>query len=424
MTSHSSEQVVEHLFRSEYGKLVALLTHMFGAAHIQLAEDVVQDTLISAMSHWSNAGTPENPTGWLVQVAKRKAINALKRANKVQTPDATENAEIANTQEAETVYLESEIEDSQLRMIFTCCHPSLNVSSQIALTLKTLCGFGVGEVAKALLTSESTINKRLYRAKTTIRDSNLPFNIPQGEALNSRLEAVCITLYLLFNEGYNSTSSETHIRKDLCLEAMRLTKLLVDRFKEHKMLPALLSLMCFHAARFGARIDHKGGIILFEDQDRTSWNRDLMNEGMQYLLQSKGASSLSAYHIEAAIAAEHCLAPSFEETNWASIYENYQLLEKLKPNPVIRLNLAIIESRLKGIETSLKLLSELEVHPSLKNYHLLPATQGMFELELGSYTEALGYLQKALKLKPSARETEVLMTKIVECEKWLSAHKE
>lgn len=412
---------MEHLFRMEYGKLVALLTHMFGASHIQLAEDVVQDTLIAALSDWSTSGIPKNPTGWLVQVAKRKAINVLKRDNKVQNPDTSENAEIADEQEYETIYLESEIEDSQLRMIFTCCHPSLSVPSQIALTLKTLCGFGVGEVASALLTSESTINKRLYRAKTTIRDSNLPFNIPQGDALNSRLETVCIALYLLFNEGYNSTNSETHIRKDLCLEAMRLTKLLVDRFQKHKMLPALLSLMCFHAARFGARIDHKGGIVLFEDQDRTLWNTKLISEGMQYLVLSKGAPTLSAYHIEAAIAAEHCLAPSFQETNWLSIHENYLLLEKLKPNPVIRLNLAIIESQLNGMEASLKLLKELELHPSLKNYHLLPATLGIFELELGNYQAAIHHLQKALNLQPSAREAEVLMQKLEECQNRLSA---
>jgi RNA polymerase sigma-70 factor (ECF subfamily) len=207
-----SEQLVEHLFRSEYGKLVAILTRFFGPSYIQLAEDMVQETLISALNNWSTGEIPSNPTGWLIQVAKRKALNAIKR-NKMMLKHHDPNVFCADSYDMNPFFLDDEIADSQLRMIFTCCHSSLDVKSQIALTLKTLCGFGVREVAKALLTNESAINKRLYRAKEKIRNSGSPFSLPQGGELNEKLETVGLTLYLLFNEGYNSTAGESVIRK-------------------------------------------------------------------------------------------------------------------------------------------------------------------------------------------------------------------
>jgi RNA polymerase sigma-70 factor (ECF subfamily) len=409
----NNAQLVEHLFRTEYGKLVAILTGIFGTSHIQMAEDVVQETLISALEHWSSEGTPDNPTGWLVQVAKRKALNVLKREKMMQTHQS------ASIQEEkaipDTVFLADEITDSQLRMIFTCCHASLSVESQIALTLKTLCGFGVEEVARALLTSSSTINKRLFRAKTTIRDSNLPFDIPQGRELTARLDAVSITLYLFFNEGYNSTSSNALIRKELCLEAIRLTKLLVDHFSEHKKLSALLALMCLHTARFETRIDDRGTLILFEDQDRSLWNRALINIGMQYLQNASHAPSLSTYHIEARIAAEHCLAPSFESTDWQSIYNQYSLLKQVKPNPIIDLNLAIIQSEIEGLEASLVMLDKLDKSDRLDNYYLLPATQGIFQMKCNRYTIAIEYLEKALTFKPALPARQYIEAQIAIC---------
>jgi len=417
----NNDQIVEHLFRTEYGKLVAILTRLFGSAHIQLAEDVVQDTLISALEYWSINGTPSNPTGWLVQVAKRKAFNVLKR-NKIMQTHQVEIFSGDSDNVSDTIFLEDEIKDSQLRMIFTCCYPSLTVKSQIALTLKTLCGFGVSEVASALLTTTSTINKKLYRAKTTIRDSEAPFDIPQGKELGARLEAVSLTLYLFFNEGYNSSSNNSLIRKELCLEAIRLTKLVVDHFAENQKLCALLALMCFHTARFDARIDDHGAIVLFEDQNRALWNQEIIHIGMQYLQKSTEAPSLSTYHIEARIAAEHCLSKSFELTDWQHIYDQYALLEKLKPNPVIKLNLAIIQSKLQGLESSLKMLDELTSSKALKDYHLLPATQGVFHMKLNNYSEAIEYLEKALQLKPSLTESTFIQVKISECKENLQNH--
>ena len=412
-----NNQIVEHLFRKEYGKLVAILTRLFGTSHIQLAEDIVQETLISALDHWSIDGVPSNPTGWLVQVAKNKALNELKRNQMIQKHHQSGFLNKNSNQEIDAIFLPEEIGDSQLRMIFTCCHPSLNLESKIALTLKTLCGFGVREVANALLTTESTINKRLYRAKSSIRKSNLPFDIPQGAALQNRLETVGLTLYLLFNEGYNSSVGNSMIRKELCLEAIRLTKLLVDHFEDNKKLCALLSLMCFHTARFDARIDDHGTIILFEEQNRNLWNKELISIGMQYFKKSIHDESLSAYHIEASIAAEHCLAESFETTNWQSIYDKYTLLEKIKPNPIIKLNLAIIYSELKGVDASLKLLEELTKNKTLEKYHLLPATQGIFHMKMGHYKKAIIFFQKAQKLKPSLVENKFIEEKIIACKK-------
>lgn len=414
----ATNPIVEHLFRTEYGKLVSGLTRYFGTGNIQLAEDIVQETLIAASEHWSLEKLPDNPQGWLVQVAKRKALNELKRNKMRQQHHSKDYFQEDAITEIGQVFIAGEIADNQLRMIFTCCHPSLSTESQIALTLKTLCGFGVKEVASALLSTDSTINKRLYRAKATIRESGLSFEIPQGEELADRLETVTLTLYLLFNEGYNSTSGDTAIQQELCLEAIRLTTLLSKQFQQHKKLQALLALMYFHAARFDARIDDKGTIILFEDQDRSRWDKQLINEGMQFLKNSID-TSLSSYHIEAGIAAEHCMAKNFEETDWKSIYSQYQLLQKVKPNPIIKLNLAIIQSKLQGVEVSLQELEELAANKSLSNYHLLPATQGIFNMKLGNYLEAISLLQKAMSMKPSPSDQRILQQKIEDCEKKL-----
>lgn len=419
MASQRNNQAIDHLFRTEYGKLLATLTRVFGPSYIQMAEDMVQETLISALDHWSVEGVPENPAAWLFQVARRKVLNEIKR-NKMQAEHYQKQAYLFEKEEdIGQVFMEDEIHDSQLRMIFTCCHPSINRESQIALTLKTLCGFGIREVANALLSNETTINKRLYRAKKTIRESQLPFAIPQGKELENRLETVSLTLYLLFNEGYNSSLGNSTIKKELCLEAMRLCKLMIHQFPEHKRLYALLSLMCFHAARFDARIDHNGALILFEDQDRSSWNRELINHGILYLGKSSQGSELSAYHIEANIAAEHCMASSFDTTNWPNLYKLYQLLEKLKPNPIISLNLAIIQSQTDGVEASLESIKQLRSNTILAEYHLLPATQAVLEMKLGRFADALKHLYEAQSLNPPFADSGILKSKVLECQESL-----
>ena len=417
-TSGQLNELVEHLFRQEAGKLVAILTKVFGIHNLQLAEDVVQDTLISALNHWSTTEVPKNPAAWITRVAKNKAINELKRQGNFKKQQDKIANHLQNQNEwIEKVFLDSEIKDSQLRMIFASCHPLLSTESQIALTLKTLGGFGVKEIANALFTNTATINKRLYRAKNKLREQNVDFEIPSGSDLFNRLDSVCLTLYLMFNEGYNPSNSNSVIRKELCLEALRLVILLTDEFEGSPKASALAALMCFHIARFEARIDDKGAIILFQDQNRDLWDVRFISRGIQFLNQSKDTDHLSEYHVEARIAAEHCMSPSFEETNWLDIYKQYEVLYEMKKNPVILLNLAIIKSQIFGFETSIEALVPLIEIEKLSRYYLLYACIGIFSMKLNRHAEAIKYLAEALSLTEAEHEKSFIQSRIEECEK-------
>ena len=406
--------LVDHLFRHEAARLLAILTRIFGPAHLELAEDIVQDTLAAALDNWV-ARIPDNPAAWLTQVAKRKALNELKRQRTIQKHQTLVGETYGTTvARIEEIFLDREIQDSQLRMIFTCCHPALSLDSQIALTLKILCGFSAREITQALLTREDTIQKRLYRAKEKIRAGEIAFTIPAGDELKERLEAVCLVLYLLFNEGYNSSHPQLLIRKDLCAEAMRLTLLLCRHFTDRTELYALLSLMCFHTARFDARLDRHGAIVIFEEQDRTLWNRALITQGLHYLRKSTG-DELTEYHLEAGIAAEHCLAASFAETDWKTIYHHYELLYGLKKNPIIKLNMAIVYSQLTSAEQAIQRLEELLADRELDNYYLLPATLGVLYQKTEKYEAAQRYFTQAKALTNSIQEIEFFDKKIMEC---------
>lgn len=398
--------------------MVAILTRLFGIHNLELAEDIFQDTLHQALKDWSLGPIPDNPSGWLMVVAKRKAINAVRRERLhrsfARDMDALLKSEWTTAYTMDQVFLEDEIKDSQLRMIFTCCHPALPMEGQLALTLKTLCGFNIAEIAGAMLTSESNINKRLYRVKEKIRNEEIPFTVPAGHQLLPRLDAVLLVIYLLFNEGYNSSGDYAVIRQDLCLEAMRLAMLLTEKPVTNSYHPvyALLALLCFHSARLDARIDTNNSLIVLEEQDRSRWNRGLISEGLQFLAQSTGGDQVTAYHLEAAIAAEHCLAPEFESTNWARIHDYYLALEKLKPTSVIRLNLAIATGKKDGPRAALRLLHILERNHVLDNYYLLDASLGEFYQLLGQKEEALLYFRRARELTRSTAIREVLDKKI------------
>lgn len=412
----STSRLVAHLFRTEAGKLVATLTRVFGTINIDLAEDIVQETLITALHHWGNDNIPDNPAAWLTQVAKRKTLNELKRIRSMKNHFGHQSGIPGDADQIDGIFLDEEIKDSQLRMIFTCCHPQLPVSSQVALTLKTLCGFGISEISKALLTGESTVNKRLYRAKQKIRKLGISFEVPSGKHLTERLDAVCLALYLLFNEGYNSSFRPTVISRDLCLEAIRLAQILVQHFPDQPKLFALLSLMCLHTARFDSRTDQKGAIVIFEDQDRSLWNTQLISKGMYYLGEASVGKKLTEYHLEAGIAAEHCLSESFAETNWKSIHKQYEKLYSLNQNPIVLLNLAIIKSQTDSIASSLLALEKIAGNPQLKNYYLLPMTRGILSLRSGNPAQARGFFHHALKLTKSPQETAFINAKIKSCE--------
>jgi RNA polymerase sigma factor (sigma-70 family) len=412
--------LVDHLFRRESGKMVAALTRVFGTRNLTLAEDVVQDTLLQALRQWPFAGIPANPAGWLYRVARNKALDVIRRDASFRrlagglagSTDGQGQAPI----DVEELVLDRELEDDLLRMMFTCCHPVLPLESQIALTLRILCGFSAAEIAHALLTSEATIQKRLYRAKQKIREAAVAFEVPSGVELSVRLRAVRSVLYLMFNEGYSASFAAHPVREDVCLEAMRLCLLLTRHpAGADPATFALMALMCFHAARLDGRVDGEGNLLLLREQDRSRWNRALIAEGLRYLSRSGRGDRLDETHLEAGIAALHCLAESFDRTDWDGIVALYDVLLELRPSPVVALNRAVAVAERDGPRAALRALEPVLDEPVLRYYHLLPATLGELYLRLGRLEDAAGHFRRALALTPSPTEKRFLERKLAAC---------
>jgi RNA polymerase sigma factor (sigma-70 family) len=412
------QQLAGHLFRHEAGKMAAVLTRLLGFQNIELAEDIVQDALLKALNTWKYQGIPDNPSAWLYRTAKNKAIDLLRKQQvlkKIEGDLARElKSEWTLTPTVNQLFLENEIEDSQLRMIFACCHPAIPYESQIALTLKTLCGLSVSEIANGFLTTEETIAKRLYRAKEKIRSEKIELESPTEELLSERLDAVLHALYLLFNEGYNSSHPEFLLRQDLCAEAIRLCILLTQHAKTNlPKVKALLALMCFQASRLDARLADDGSIILLKYQNRDRWNRELIVRGQDYLTSAASGYELSDYHLEAAIAACHAFAETFEQTDWPRILILYQTLSKIKPGPIVDLNKAIVtgyvESAQRGIE-------ELNKINGLENHYLYQVALGDFYLQVGDKPQARLCYQLALPLTTSYQEKQLIEQKMRWCE--------
>ena len=346
-------QLLDHFFRHESARLVAALTNFFGPRHIELAEDVAQSALLEALEAWRFGRLPDNPSAWLFRVAKNRALDSL-RHHQVRSrlePDIAEHlkGDSEPGERLDEVFLDRDISDSQLRMMFACCDPELPAESRVALTLRALCGFSTPEIADALLTSETNAQKRVQRAKLKLKERRDLLDVPSGEELKSRLESVHTVLYLLFNEGYNSSHADELIRRHLCDEAMRLVRLLIDHPSIRSPTSrALLALMSFHAARFDARLTDEGDIVLLDEQDRRRWDEELIGEGVKLLELASASNEISTYHLEAAIAALHCSASRIEETDWKGILEIYDLLIELKPSPVYQLNRAIVLAKVSG----------------------------------------------------------------------------
>jgi RNA polymerase sigma-70 factor (ECF subfamily) len=413
------ELLVDHLFRRESGKMVSALTRVFGTHNLTLAEDVVQETLLQALRHWPYSGVPANPAGWLYRVARNKALDVLRRDATFRRVIAglLDRADGPEPIDGDPFALDREIDDDVLRMMFTCCHPVLPLESQIALTLRILCGFSAGEIAHALLTSEATIQKRLYRAKQRIREAEVAFEVPSGAELAARLRAVLSVLYLMFNEGYSASFSEHPIRHDVCLEAMRLCLLLTQHpAGADPATFALMALMCFHAARLDARVDGDGNLLLLPDQDRSRWKRGLIAEGVRHLRRSGTGDRVDETHLEAGIAALHCLAGSYDRTDWDGIVRLYDALLELRPSPVAALNRAIAVAERDGPQAALDALEAVLDEPVLRHYHLLPATLGELHLRLGHLEDAAGHFRRALALTSSPTEKRFLERKLTACQ--------
>jgi RNA polymerase sigma factor (sigma-70 family) len=333
------QELIPHLFRTEFRKITSVLCKFFGIAYIETAEDIASETFLSALETWTYKGIPENPTAWLYTVAKNKAKNYVKRhdlfINHIAGDIKHSSSEI---RENEIDLSGKNISDSQLQMLFAICHPSISTESQIGLSLLILCGFGIDEIANALLSNKETINKRLFRAKEKLRIEKVKIEFPFEADLDKRLETVMTTLYLLFNEGYYSESKDVVVRKDLCLEAMRLTYLLIENERTNQpAVNALLSLMCFHSSRLDARKNNNGELILFEDQDETLWNYELITKGAYFLRYASQGAKISKYHIEANIAYWHTIKADSTE-KWETILHLYNELLIIEYSPIAALN--------------------------------------------------------------------------------------
>ena len=351
--------MIDHLFRHHYGKMVSVLTRIFGLAHLETIQDAVQDTFLKAALSWKN-NPPENPEAWLTKAAKNRVLDIFRKlqAERKRVPESTNGIEAIAINE---LFLDSEIADSQLRMIFTACHPSLAPTERIAFSLKTISGFSNKEIASAILTKEETIRKRVSRARKIIQQKNISFQIPIGRKLPERLESVMEVLYLIFNEGFQSNRSDILIRKELCGEALRLCKmLLLNKKLRSPKVYALFALMCFHAARLDSKIDAEGAVVDLMHQDRNLWHFPLIRMGNDAMSKAVEENVYSSYHYEAAIAAEHLKARSFERTDWDKILLWCERLYEIQPSAFARLQLASVQLQRNELETANQILRGLD----------------------------------------------------------------
>ena len=402
-----------HFFRHEYGRLVAILSRRVGARHLDLVEDSVQHALAAAVEAWSRASAPENPSAWLFRVAHNHLVGELRRSARHAELDrqGVDAEHVANDVQE---FLEGDVRDASLRMLFACCDDALPLESQLVLALKVLCGFDVREIAERLFISEANAYKRLARAKSRLREVEFELDCLTPAQLEARLPAVRTVLYVLFTEGYLSSHAEGAIRRELCDEAIRLAAELA----EHQVgaVPetfALLALMHLHRARMAARQDGAGGLLLLEEQDRALWDANEVAVGLAWLARSATGAAFTRYHAEAGIAAEHCLAPTFAETRWERIVESYTLLEQLAPSALHTLNRALALAELEGPGAGLKLLEGLAPPSWLIGSYLWAAVFADLHRRAGNLTEAQRYRTTALATAPSAVVRKALERRLV-----------
>ena len=403
----NSKQLIPHLFRLEFSKITAVLCKRFGIDHIQVAEDIASETFAVALETWPRHGIPPDPVAWLYQVAANRTRNYLKRGRIFSEKIADQLTSPVEEQNAEIDLSGGNITDSQLRMLFALSHPSIPSEAQIGLSLRILCGFGIDEIANAFLTNKQTINKRLYRAREKLRTEKVQLEFPGDQEIHERLDTVLKTLYLLFSEGYHSESHEEVLRKDLCLEAMRLTHLLTENEKTNQpKVYALLSLMCFHTSRFEARKNEKGEMVLYQDQDQTRWNQQLMARGAEYLNKSARGSEISKYHLEANIAYWHTIKEDTSE-KWNNILQLYNQLLVIEYSPMAALNQTYALSKVNGKQKAITEAEKL----NLKGNHYYFTLLG--ELYTGvNNKQAQQHFEKARDLAKTTWDLQVIETKL------------
>jgi len=403
------QELIPHLFRAEYAKICAVLTRFFGIEHLEVAEDIASETFLLALETWSYKGIPQNPVAWLYVVAKNKAKNCMQRnkrfAKKVAKAiqnDATVHTSIIDLSE-------QNIADSQLQMLFTLCHPVIPVEAQIGLSLRILCGFGIDEIATAFLTNKETINKRLFRAKEKLREEKIAIQLPAVHEMKKRVDVVLTTLYLLFNEGYYSESNDAILREELCTEAMRLMYLLMNN--EQTNVPevnALYALMCFHASRFPARKNSNGEIVLYELQDETLWDHELITKGAWYLNKASQGNCISKYHLEAGIAYWHTIKADTRD-KWENILQLYNRLLQIEYSPVAALNRTFALAKANGKAVAIAEAEKLRLTGNHYYFTLL----GELYTNIDN-AKAKQYFEKAISLAKTETDKKGLAKKIEE----------
>lgn len=399
---------IDAVFRREGGPALASLIRQLG--DFDLAEESLQDALVAALARWPMDGAPASPRAWLIRAARNRALDQIRRRANLRRKQPLIEAE--QVQGAET---EDELEDDVLRLVFTCCHPALPMEARVALTLRTICGLTTGEVARAFLSAEAAMAQRLVRAKAKIRAAAIPYRVPPAELLDERLEGVLAVLYLVFTEGYAATPDDAAARRGLAGEAIRLARLICGLMPERGAVEGLLALMLLQDARRAARATADGDIVLLEDQDRSLWDRDRIDEGLALVeaaLRRPGAPS--PYAVQAAIAALHARAPSSAETDWPQIAALYAVLERIAPSPVVELNRAVAVAMVDGPARALDLVDALIARGELAGYHLAPAVRADLLRRLGRMDEAAHAYRQALGLAHLAAERRLLARRLAE----------
>ena len=423
MTTSATHRAIDAVWRIESAKLIAGLTRI--VRDVGLAEDLAQDALVAALERWPESGVPDNPGAWLMATAKHRAIDALRRGKLVERKHEQVGYEIEVQQEAAVPDLDAAIDDNVgddlLRLIFMSCHPVLSVEARVALTLRLLGGLTTEEIARAFLVPESTVAQRIVRAKRTLSEAHVPFEVPRGAELSARLSTVLKVIYLVFNEGYSATAGDDWVRPALCEDALRLGRILAGLMTTEPDVHGLVALMEIQASRLRARVGPSGEPVLLLDQDRSRWDQLLIRRGLAALARAEQLSDArGAYTVQAAIAACHARAHVADDTDWARIATLYAALIRLEPSPVVELNRAVAVAMAFGPAAGLEIVDTLTSESSLDTYHLLPSVRGDFLKKLGRLDEAQAEFERAASLTRNARERELLLDRAAACARELA----
>jgi len=418
VSSTETHRVIDAVWRIESARLIAGLARI--VRDVGLAEELAQDALVIALERWPESGIPDNPGAWLMATAKHRAIDLFRRNKLLERKHEELGRELKSQQDLAMASFDipedHEISDDLLRLVFASCHPVLSTEARVALTLRLLGGLTTQEIARAFLVPEPTVAQRIVRAKRTLTEARVPFEVPRGPDLATRLSSVLEVIYLVFNEGYSATAGEDWVRPALCEDALRLGRILAELAPQEPEVHGLVALMEIQASRLHARVGSRGEPILLLDQDRTRWDQLLIRRGLAALDRAeKLGGELGPYGLQAAIAACHARAPTAAETDWHRIAALYGALAQLTPSPVVKLNRAVAVAMAFGPSAGLELIDTLTSEPSLKAYHLLPSVRGDFLFKLGRFTEAQAEFQRAATLTQNAREREFLLNRAAAC---------